>query len=195
MNSKKSKNSNRIGRLLVAVLRHDPAILGITLDAAGYCPKEKLQKALKENGYPVSMEELDMILQNERFGQNASGNRVRVDYGNSLGLKLSDMYEKTQIPPKILYHGTSSDAVNLIKKNGILRFAKNGKKPRDHIFLTERAEIAVKKGRRYGTGVALPVFAEKMHQDGYSFYHAKNDIWLTDHVPAEYIDFANVIFI
>lgn len=189
------KNKNRVGRLLVAALRHDPKMLGLTLDPAGYCTKSEVRKALKEHGYMVSPEELEEILQNERFGQDKGKNRVRVDYGNSVGLKLSDMYETSQEPQNILYHGTSADALNSIKESGILRFSKNGKKPRDHIFLTESAGIAIKKGGRYGTGVALPILAEKMHQDGYLFYHAKKDIWLTDHVPAEYIDFTNMIFV
>ena len=189
------KNRNRIGRLLVAALRHDPSLLGIEIDAAGYCSKKEVRKALKEHGYSVTEEELEEILTNERFGQDKKQMKVRVDYGTSLGLKLSDMYETAKTPPAILYHGTSADALESVKINGIVRFAKNGKKPRDHVFLTERVGIALKKGRRYGTGVALPVLADKMQKDGYDFYHAKNDIWLTDHIPPQYIDFANMQFV
>ncbi len=185
---------NRVGRLAVAALRHRPEILGLTVDGAGYCYKRELKKALREKGYDVNDEDLESILSNERFGVDKTGQKARVDYGNSLGIKLSDMYEKSEEPPEILFHGTSVDAVNSIKEEGIIRFSKDGNKPRDHVFLTDREIIAIKKGMRHGVGVALPVLARKMHEDGYLYYHAKNDIWLTDHIPPEYIDFHDMRF-
>lgn len=188
------KIEKHASRLLVMALRHDPAVLGLEQDSAGYCLKNDARKALREQGYKLSEEDLEIILQNERFGVDPTGQKMRVDYGNSIGLKLEDMYESSQVPPEILYHGTSADALDSIKKSGILRFAKNGKKPRDHVFMTESPAVAMKKGTRYGRGVALPVLAWKMHEDGFLFYHAKNDIWLTDHVPPEYLDLENMKF-
>lgn len=188
------KLEKHASRLLVTALRHDPAILGLELDPAGYCLKTDARKALQEQGYPVSEEELEIILQNERFGVDPTGQKVRADYGSSIGLKLEDMYESSQIPPEILYHGTSADVLDSIKKNGVLRFAKNGKKPRDHVFMTESPAVAVKKGTRYGHGVALSILARNMHEDGFLFYHVKNDIWLTDHIPPEYLDLENMKF-
>jgi len=188
------KNVNKLSRLVVAALRHHPEILEIQLDSAGYCSKMELRKALNNKGYEISMDDLEAIINNERFGIDKTGQKVRVDYGNSLGMRLEDMYEYADVPPEILYHGTSADALESIKQKGVLRFAQNGKKARDHIFLTEWSGIAIKKGARYGRGVALPIMAREMQEKGFLFYHVKNDIWLTDHIPPEYIDYKNLIF-
>lgn len=181
------KQLENAARLTLRALRHRPELLNLTLDSRGHIEIPVLQQALQTAGFPITSEELLQILSNIRYGFSQDRSRVRVAYGTSLGIPLSQMYESPDTPPEILYHGTSKDALDSIQSSGIIRFAKNGKKPRDHVFLTELSEVAVKKGSRYGEGISLKILARKMHDDGYLFYHAKNDIWLTDHIPPEYI--------
>lgn len=181
------KQLENAARLTIRTLRHNPELLNLTLDSRGYVEISVLQQALQCAGYPITSEELLHILSNIRYGFTENRKRVRADYGTSLGIPLSQMYESPDTPPEILYHGTSEDALDSIQHSGIIRFAKNGKKPRDHVFLTELPDVAVKKGNRYGEGISLKILARKMHDDGYLFYHAKHDIWLTDHIPPEYI--------
>lgn len=182
-----------VGNLVIKALRHNPQMLNLHLDKAGYCTIDELIKNLNSLGCEVDREIIEKIAKNERFSFNENHTKLRADYGNSIGLRLSDMYASNEIPPEILYHGTSYDAVPSIKQNGIVRFAKNGK-PRDHIFLTELRDIALRKGARHGTAVVLPIKAKEMHSNGYKFYHPKNDIWLIeDAIPPEYIDFNNLL--
>lgn len=184
-------------RLLISVLRHNPEVLGLTLDKAGYAPVADIIKGFKEIGVDVTKEDIEKMGENERYRfEGKYHSKMRADYGNSTGLLLKDMYETDSEPPEILYHGTTVEAISGIQEDGIIRFAMNGKKARDHIFLTELQSVAWKKGnrRRGMSGVVLPVRAKKMYEDGYLFYYVKNDIWLTDHVPAEYIDFADMKF-
>lgn len=183
-----------VGNLVIKALRHNPQMLNLHLDKAGYCTIDELIKNLNLLGYKVDRQTIEKVAENERFSFNKNHTKLRADYGNSIGLRLSDMYASNEMPPEILYHGTSYDAVPSIKQNGIVRFAKNGK-PRDHIFLTELRDIALRKGARHGTAVVLPIKAKEMHNNGYKFYHPKNDIWLIeDAIPPEYIDFNNLLY-
>lgn len=187
------KEFDRMSRLVTKALRHKPDILNLKLDKAGYCEIKKLITELNCSGFHISEADIERFGANERFSFNTNHTKIRADYGTSTGLLLENMYPNADEPPEIIYHGTSSDAINSIKKLGIIRFAKKGN-ARDHIFLTELKEVALKKGSRYGTGAALPVKANQMHKAGYKFYNAKNDIWLTDNVPPECIDFSNIIY-
>ena len=42
---------------------------------------------------------------------------------------------------------------------------------------------------RRGQPVLLKICAGEMHRQGYEFFVTENEVWLTDHVPAEFIDF------
>ena len=42
--------------------------------------------------------------------------------------------------------------------------------------------------RRHGGKEALlEINAKQMSQDGYEFFITENDVWLTDHVPTQYL--------
>jgi putative RNA 2'-phosphotransferase len=42
-------------------------------------------------------------------------------------------------------------------------------------------------GNRRGPGLVLKILAGEMEKAGYQFYWSDNGVWLTDHVPVEYI--------
>ena len=52
-----------------------------------------------------------------------------------------------------------------------------------------REGLGKKVAQRYGKPVLLTIHARKMHDDGVVFYCTGNDVWLTDHVPARYLNF------
>jgi putative RNA 2'-phosphotransferase len=56
-----------------------------------------------------------------------------------------------------------------------------------HLSIDE--PTAVKVGQRRGRPVVLTVRAGAMAAAGFSFYPAANGVWLTDHVPPEYLVF------
>lgn len=185
-----------IHRIVTKALRHEPSLLGLSPDKAGYCTVSLIIKGLKEKGFSVNKTDIEKLGENERFSfSDESHTKMRADYGNSIGLKLSDMYGKESEPPEILFHGTSQDAIQSIREEGIIRIGVKSNRGRDHIFLTESKAVAIKKGLRHGKSVGLPIKAFEMANAGLKIYHAKNDIWLTDHVPVEYIDFSNMFFI
>jgi len=60
---------------------------------------------------------------------------------------------------------------------------------RQHLHLSRDRETAVKVGSRRGAPVILNISSGEMHRDGFLFYLSDNGVWLTDHVPAKYINF------
>jgi putative RNA 2'-phosphotransferase len=60
---------------------------------------------------------------------------------------------------------------------------------RQHLHLSHDLETAVKVGSRRGNPVILNISSGQMHRDGFLFYISDNGVWLTDHVPAKYINF------
>lgn len=57
------------------------------------------------------------------------------------------------------------------------------------VHLSLDRETAIKVGKRRGTAVVLVVRTNEMHAAGYKFFLSANGVWLTDHVPAEFLDF------
>ncbi|KVH07687.1 RNA 2'-phosphotransferase [Burkholderia sp. BCCIQ04A] len=51
-----------------------------------------------------------------------------------------------------------------------------------------RRRTALAVGARYGVPVILEVHARRMHRQGHAFFVAENGVWLTDAVPAEYLE-------
>ena len=183
-----------VGRIVTSLLRHCPQKYDLKLDKAGYCNIDELISALNKHGYKTDKAMIEEIGKNERFSFNKNHTKIRADYGNSIGLKLRDMYNLPSKPSEILYHGTHLDVIDSIKKSGIVRYPQL-QKARDHIFLTDSIEVAIKKGFRFGDSVVLPIKALEMYETGkFEFYHAKSDIWLIEtSIPPEFIDFANII--
>jgi putative RNA 2'-phosphotransferase len=83
----------------------------------------------------------------------------------------------------VLYHGTAEKYLESIRRDGLQRAA------RRHVHLSERVETATAVGRRHGRLVLLEVRAGAMHRDGVAFYRTPNGVWLTDHVPTQYLLF------
>lgn len=178
---RKKKGSSH---LILNSLRHNPALADLSLDPAGWADTLSLLQAIQKREPLYTMEQLEAeICSNERYSfSDDSHAKVRADYGHSLGLKLEDVYGVPSVPPSLLYHGTERQSRDSILASGI------HKQKRDHVFLTDSLEVAMKKALRRRTPPAIIVVdAEKMSQDGYLFYHAKNEIWLTYDVPNAYI--------
>lgn len=169
---------------ILNALRHHPDSAGIVLDQGGWVDTNLLLEAILKNYPAYSMEQLkEEILQNERYSFfDDSCQKVRADYGHSCGLKLENLFSSSSVPPAVLYHGTERQARDSILGSGIHR------QKRDHVFLTDNLDVAMKKAlRRHTPPAIIVVDAKKMEADGYLFYHVKNDIWLTYDVPKEYI--------
>ena len=119
----------------------------------------------------------------QRFTISASGKLIRAAQGHSLDV---DLGLPAIEPPKFLYHGTASQVVDAIFERGL----EPGR--RRHVHLSPDPDSAVLVGRRHGKPVVLRVMAGTMHAEGHAFYQADNGVWLTEHIPARYLDFGAI---
>lgn len=175
------KENTRISKYLSLVLRHAPEAAGITLDENGWTDVGILLKQLTINGYPVSPAGLDHVVTSnnkQRFIYNEDRTRIRASQGHSVAIDLA--YAERE-PPAVLYHGTAEAFLSSILETGL------DKRSRHHVHLSAEDETARRVGQRHGKPVVLVVDAARMRVDGYTFFCSANGVWLTEQVPAAYL--------
>jgi putative RNA 2'-phosphotransferase len=176
------KQRVRLSKFLSLVLRHKPEVAGITLDRRGWASVEELLEGCRRRGRPISREELDEVVATNdkgRFALSADGTRIRAVQGHSVPVDLG--YEP-RTPPEFLYHGTARRFLDGIQREGLRS------RGRQHVHLSSDAETAVKVGQRHGRPVVLRVHAGQMAREGHAFFLSENGVWLTERVPARYLD-------
>ena len=172
-----------MGRFLSLVLRHKPETIDIALDDAGWADVGELIAACSKHGRALTREQLDAIVagdDKQRFAFSQDGRRIRASQGHSIDIDLG--YEP-QEPPPVLYHGTAARFLESIRRGGL------EPRERHHVHLSLERQTAVSVGSRHGTPVVLRIDAKRMHADGHEFLVSANGVWLTERVPAEYIEF------
>src|SRR5262249_37445407 len=173
----------QISKFLSLVLRHQPEKIGLRLSQSGWASVKELIEASRLRGIEFTLEELQNVVASndkKRFSLSEDGLSIRANQGHSIEVELG--YAPTA-PPDVLYHGTAERFLTSIKQQGLIK----GK--RRHVHLSADVDTATKVGRRHGKPVVLKVEAGKMRQDGFVFYLSANKVWLTDHVPAQYLVF------
>jgi putative RNA 2'-phosphotransferase len=109
------KRLTELSKFLSFVLRHEPAAIGVVLDANGWIEIERLLEACRANGKLLSRELLETIVATspkQRFAISDDGRRVRANQGHSVEVDLA--YEPAQ-PPETLFHGTVSASLPAIR--------------------------------------------------------------------------------
>lgn len=177
------KDYVRASKFLSLVLRHRPELIGVQLDPQGWVPVEQLLTATQAHGRPISRAQLERLVREndkQRFAFSPDGTRIRANQGHSVAVELE---LEPAVPPEVLFHGTADRFLPSIAAHGLLPGQ------RHHVHLSGDAATARKVGSRHGCPIVLQVEAGRMHQDGHPFCCSQNGIWLTDHVPTEYLCF------
>jgi putative RNA 2'-phosphotransferase len=172
----------RLSKLLSYVLRHNPAHLGIQLDNHGWTDVEILLNQLNKHQEKINFDILEHIVNTnakKRFSFNEDLTLIRASQGHSIEVELN---YTAQIPPTILFHGTAEKNIILIREKGLLKMS------RHHVHLSADKETAHKVGQRHGKPVVLSIQSLTMYESGHLFYVSDNGVWLTDHVPASFIE-------
>lgn len=171
----------KLSKFLCLILRHKPETIGIKLDKHGWTDVSKLIENMNEAGKNLSLNKLKEIVETDnknRFSFKENFKKIRANQGHSINI---DLGYNPQQPPEFLYHGTAEKFVNSIFEKGLK------KQNRHHVHLSVDTETAVKVGQRHGKPFVLKVFSGKMYKDGFKFFLAENDVWLTDNVPGKYL--------
>jgi putative RNA 2'-phosphotransferase len=177
------KDKTRTSKFLSLVLRHEPEKIGLQLDAAGWVEVEVLLTALARHGKPLNRPGLETIVatsEKKRFAFSEDGRRIRASQGHSVEVELG---YSAQTPPDRLYHGTATRFLEAIRREGLI------KGERHHVHLSREQETARQVGMRHGKPAILIVDSAAMHASGHAFFLSENGVWLTAHVPAEFLQF------
>jgi putative RNA 2'-phosphotransferase len=172
-----------LSKLLSRALRHRPDTLNLTLDAAGWVGVDAVLEGFAARGLELTRAELDEIVQTsdkQRFASSEDGRSIRANQGHSVDVELGHPVAE---PPPELFHGTVARFVESIRANGLERGS------RHHVHLSENIDTATRVGARRGKAVILRIDAGRMARAGFVFHRTPNGVWLTEHVPAEFIAF------
>lgn len=178
MNEKTRKN---ISKNLSFVLRHRPDSIGLELGDGGWVVLDELIAALARGGKTVSREVIEQIVaesDKQRFELSDDRTRIRARQGHSVEVDLG--YEPAT-PPDVLYHGTAEKNLESIYQKGLV------KANRHHVHLSTNQQTMLQVAMRHGKPVLLSIDARRMFADGHEFFVTGNHVWLTNHVPPEYL--------
>ena len=165
-----NKSLTDISRFISLILRHKPETIGICLDEHGWASVSELIAGIAATR-PFNMEMLEEIVRTDnkqRYSFNEDKTLIRANQGHSIPV---DVELEQKLPPDILWHGTGEKYVASIEEQGLL--------PKSRLY--------VHLGCRHGKPVVYEVNTRQMQADGYVFYQSVNGVWLTKHVPVEYL--------
>ena len=129
----------------------------------------------------ISQSELEYVVKNNsknRFSISDNKKSIRANQGHSVKIELG---LSSKIPPIKLYHGTTLNSYEKIKKDGLLKMNRN------HVHLSSDIETAKQVGSRHGKPIVLVIDCEKMITENIKFYQSDNGVWLTDYVHPKFI--------
>jgi putative RNA 2'-phosphotransferase len=175
------RQRTRASKFLSKHLHHDPAGLGLTLEAGGWVAVDALLDGCRGAGTPLSRDELAEIVADSdkrRFAFDETGTHIRANQGHSVEI---DLQLESAEPPAVLYHGTGADTVPVVLRDGLRKMR------RHHVHLSPDVETATRVGARHGRPVVLAVDAAAMTRAGHRFYVSANGVWLTDEVPPAFL--------
>lgn len=170
-----------VSKFLSKYLRHEPEALGLRLQSGGWVAVEDLLAGAVRIGFPITAEELVQVVaenDKQRFAFDETGSKIRANQGHSTQV---DLQLREVEPPERLFHGTVVRFLDAILADGLKKM------DRHDVHLSKDVQTATTVGQRRGKPVILVIDSAKMAADGYKFRLSENGVWLTDHVPPQYI--------
>ncbi|MBQ6490599.1 MAG: RNA 2'-phosphotransferase [Solobacterium sp.] len=170
----------KTSKYISLILRHQPEVIGITLDEHGWADTDALIEGVNRT-YPLTMEILEEIVrtdEKQRYSFNEDHTRIRANQGHSIPV---DVELQEAEPPEILYHGTGEKYTVSIDQEGLIP------KSRLYVHLSKDQETAVRVGQRHGKPAVYMIDAGSMYRDGHPFFLSANGIWLVKKVPVQYL--------
>lgn len=176
------KDLKKVSKSLSYVLRHRPESVGLELGSGGWVGVDELVAAFQTAGKSMSRELLETVVANndkQRFEFSEDLSMIRARQGHSARV---DLGYQPATPPEVLYHGTATKNLESILQQGLVK----GRRHHVHMSTNQKTMLAV--AQRHGKPVLLAIDAKQMHADGHEFFVTGNDVWLTEHVPVEYLE-------
>ena len=172
----------RLSKTLSYWLRHRPDAADLLLDAQGWTDVDAVLAALANQGLPADIDSLLHVVEandKQRFELSPDLARIRARQGHSVPV---DLDWPVVAPPELLFHGTVARALPAIRAEGLKSMR------RHHVHLSPDRRTAERVGARRGAAVVLTVRAAELAATGQPFRLTANNVWLTGHVPPDFID-------
>jgi putative RNA 2'-phosphotransferase len=169
-----------VSKYLSKYLRHAPEEIGLTLEPGGWAGIDDLLAAGK-HGFAIRRDELEQVVaesDKQRFAIDPTGSKIKANQGHSTDVELT--FDAVP-PPAELFHGTADRNRDAILRDGLVKMK------RHHVHLSADVPTAIQVGQRHGKPVVFVVDAAGMAAAGVTFYRSDNGVWLTDHVPPQYL--------
>ncbi len=173
--------SNDLGPFISLILRHKPETIGVTMDPKGWVDVNELIEGINKAGKNITREKLDNIVETNnkrRYEYSEDGKQIRAAQGHSINI---DAQPEEKTPPVVLYHGTAKQYLPNILKEGLTP------QKRIHVHLSDDIQTASQVGKRHGELVVLEIDTQALYVKGHKFYKSANNVWLTSHIPVEYV--------
>jgi len=172
-------NDVRLSKFLSLVLRHRPDEAGLTLDDHGWADLAAVCEVAKNRFGATESDIRRIVSESDKQRFIIEGMQIRANQGHSVDVNL-DL--KPARPPETLYHGTVQDASASISAKGLVRGN------RHHVHLSADSDTARRVAiRRNRPWLIYHIDAAAMTNSGHLFYCSVNGVWLTDHVPPEFL--------
>ncbi len=174
-------NDFKISKYMSYILRHNPQGMSISID--GWMEVEDLLKLLNRRfSFNIQGSDIErIVLNNDKKRFKIKSSKIRASQGHSL--KQIDLNLIPKIPPEYLYHGTKRSSFELISKEGLRKLK------RHHVHLSKDRRTAINVANRWREhNLILRIHSKEMYHKGHTFYLSENGVWLTDHVPPQYIE-------
>jgi putative RNA 2'-phosphotransferase len=170
-----------LSRTLAHLLRHEPGLYGVRLDAKGFAELDEVVSQLRLRRYPeITREDVVAAVREDPRGRfELRTTKVRAKYGHSLPLAVGRVEE----PPPVLYAA--------VPRRRFRDAAVAGLKPlegRAFVHLAANPDEAREVARRKDPEpVLFEVRAREAKQSkGLTFRHS-GSLWLVDEVPPEFL--------
>jgi putative RNA 2'-phosphotransferase len=176
----------KLSKFLALILRHQPERFGLVLDEEGWASLSEVLDILR--GLPnfrwASRADVRAVVEtgagDEKHRFEIAEARIRARYGHSLAQPIR--YEPC-VPPAALYHGTSPDSLEAIRREGLQPME------RQYVHLSPDPETAIRVGARHDDRpVVLAIHAAEAHAAGIAFHQADESIYLAKRIPVEYLE-------
>lgn len=177
-----SADMRSTSKFISLILRHKPEAIGIALDEHGWADVRAMIDGINATGRhrltPEVLEEIVRTDEKQRYAFNEDHTRIRANQGHSISV---DVELERRMPPAVLFHGTGEKYTDAIDRQGLIP------KGRLYVHLSADVDTARRVGSRHGKPVIYQVDCQKMAADGHVFFLSANHVWLTKHVPAQYM--------
>jgi putative RNA 2'-phosphotransferase len=171
-----NKDLVQTSKFLSLILRHKPQQFGIVLDVNGWANVNDVLDKMHIDIH--TLKQVVYTNDKKRFALSEDETQIRASQGHSIKVDLGLV---AQQPPDVLYHGTAHVSWHSIAELGLKKMN------RQHVHLSLDVQTATKVGQRHGKPFILKVDSTRMFKDGYKFFLSDNGVWLTEHVPKEYL--------